>query len=79
MHYNITIQNNGALPIPYIDKCGDAIMVAALYKDKPIFRDALFIGATQIKQILVHCTTIDTIIEPSPDLEITIARGQKEE
>jgi len=79
MKYNIEIKNNGALPIPYLERCGEAVMASALYKDKPMFRDALFIGATNNRQILIHCTTLDTIIDPSPDLEIVLKLNSKDD
>jgi hypothetical protein len=76
MKYNLEIKNNGALPIPYVDKVGDQIAVSALYKDHPIYRDAIFIGATGNSQILVHCTTTDFIVEPHPDLEMVFKSNE---
>jgi hypothetical protein len=70
MTYNITVKNKGALPIPYITKCGEQMAVDSLYSKKDLFCDALFIGATGSKQLLIHCTTVDYIVDPTPDLEI---------
>jgi len=72
MTYNLTIKNKGTLPIPYITKCGEAMAVDQLYPHKELFCDSLFIGATGQRQLLIHCTKIDYIIEPSPDVEINI-------
>jgi len=72
MTYNLTITNKGALPIPYITKVGEALAVDALYSKKELMCDALFIGATPQKQLLVHCTTVDYVFDPSPDLEINL-------
>jgi len=77
MTYNIIVKNRGALPIPYITKCGEAMGVDALYSKKELFCDALFIGATGQKQLLIHCTTVDYIIDPSPDLEINLNATKK--
>jgi hypothetical protein len=78
MRYNLTINNNGALPIPYITKCGQAFAVASLCKDKPLFADALFIGATAQDQLLVHCITVDYILALNPDLEIKFQSDSRE-
>ena len=72
MTYNLTIKNNGALPIPYVTKVGDAFAVDQLYTKKELLCDALYIGATPQKQILIHCTHNDYIFDLSSDLEINL-------
>jgi len=79
MTYNLTVKNNGALPIPYVIKCGEAFAAESLYTKKELHCDALYIGATPQKQLLIHCTTVDYIIDMSnPDLEINLHNATKE-
>ena len=77
MTYNITIKNNGALPIPYVIRVGDQIAAESLYKDKELHCDALFIGATPQHQLLIHCTKVDYIFQPDQNLEINLNATQK--
>jgi len=77
MKYNLKINNDGALPIPYCTLVGDNLIgVDALYKDRPILCNAMCINGTARGQIQIHCTEMDFVFKPDGNLVINLEFGE---
>ncbi len=70
MKYNCELSNNDALPIPYVRKVGDNLVVGDLSNDRPMFLNLLFVTATKVGQFELRCEDQTIIIQPYPSLTI---------
>lgn len=75
MKYNTTIQNDGALPIPYAVTVGGKIArIDTLTRDKPQFLDVSYITGTVGGDLRLVCvgerSGYEMVINVTPDLNI---------
>jgi hypothetical protein len=70
MKYNCELRNEGALPIPILQKVGENLIVGDLTKDRPRYINLQFITTTALGQLEIRCTDQTLVIPLYPDLLI---------
>lgn len=75
MHYNLTIHNEDALPVPYVEQVeNDGFNIRQLFIKQPLFVSAHCIHVGPKNQLIVTCRdkTKKLAFAPSPGLHFTI-------